>query len=40
MKNNKFLKIIAVVLLVITTAFVTRIITVRQFYLPMKILAR
>lgn len=30
MKNNKFLKIIAVVLLVITTAFVTRIITVRQ----------
>ena len=31
MKNNKFLKIIAVVLLVITTAFVTRMITVRQF---------
>ncbi|MDU7151174.1 MAG: S41 family peptidase [Peptoniphilus grossensis] len=30
MKNNKFLKIIAVVLLVITTAFVTRMITVRQ----------
>ena len=30
MKNNKFLKIIAVVLLVITTAFVTRIITVRE----------
>ena len=30
MKNNKFLKIIAVVLLVITTDFVTRIITVRQ----------
>lgn len=30
MKSNKFLKIIAVVLLVITTAFVTRIITVRQ----------
>lgn len=30
MKNNKFLKIIAVVLLVITTAFVTRIITVGQ----------
>ena len=30
MKNNKFLKIIAVVLLVITTAFVTRMITIRQ----------
>ena len=30
MKNNKFLKILAVVLLVITTAFVTRIITVRE----------
>lgn len=30
MKNNKFLKIIAVVLLVITTAFVTRILTVRE----------
>ena len=30
MKNNKFLKIIAVVLLVITTAFVTRIISVSQ----------
>ena len=30
MKNNKLLKIIAVVLLVITTAFVTRMITVRQ----------
>ena len=30
MKNNKFLKIIAVVILVITTAFVTRMITVRQ----------
>lgn len=30
MKKNKFLKIIAVVLLVITTAFVTRILTVRQ----------
>ena len=30
MKNNKFLKIIAVVLLVITTTFVTRIITVRE----------
>lgn len=30
MKNNKFLKIIAVVLLLITTAFVTRMITVRQ----------
>lgn len=30
MKNNKFLKILAVVLLVITTAFVTRILTVRE----------
>ena len=30
MKNNKFLKIIAVVLLLITTAFVTRMITIRQ----------
>ena len=30
MKKNKFLKILAVVLLVITTAFVTRIITVRE----------
>lgn len=30
MKNNKFLKILTVVLLVITTAFVTRIITVRE----------